>query len=330
MSSVPILVLAWRRPELTERLLEAISAWQPERLFLACDGWDPDSPAALVADVQATREVLERQPAWSCEVQRHYADHNLGLRTAVSEAIEWFFAHCEEGIILEDDCIPSPELLPYCTDLLERYRHDSRVMCISGDGSAEALEDRTESYAFIRFPLIWGWATWRRAWAHYDRDLDRAAALDDVDWEDRLPDPVERRVWRERLESLRNASGPDTWDYVWTLSTIVEGGLTIIPAVNLVENAGFGPGATHTTAAVLRPPVPTRAILPLTHPNAVVLDVAASSRVFDVALGGADERRRFVWERTLQGRLRVLLARWVTRRLPARLRRRGRPPWLGD
>jgi hypothetical protein len=203
-------------------------------------------------------------------------------------------------------------------------------MCISGDGSAEALEDRSTSYAFIRFPLIWGWATWRRAWAHYDRDLDRAAALDDADWEDRLPDPVERRVWRERLESLRNASGPDTWDYVWTLSTIVEGGLTIIPAVNLVENAGFGPGATHTTDSFQRRPVPTGAILPLVHPNEVTLDVAASSHVFDVALGGADERRRFAWERTLQGRLRVLLARWVTRRLPARLRRRGRPPWLDD
>jgi hypothetical protein len=124
VSSVPILVLAWRRPELTERLLEAISVWQPERLFLACDGWDPDAPAALVADVQATRAVLDRQPAWDCEVQRLYADHNLGLRTAVSEAIDWFFAHCEEGIILEDDCIPSPEFLPYCADLLERYRHD--------------------------------------------------------------------------------------------------------------------------------------------------------------------------------------------------------------
>jgi len=327
VSSVPILILAWRRPELTQRVIEAVSAWRPERLFLACDGWDDGAPDELIADVRATREVLDRAPGWPCEVERRYADRNLGLRTAVSGAIDWFFEHCEEGIILEDDCIPSLDFLPYCTELLERYRSDPRVMSIAGDGSSEALRTGGASYTFIRFPLIWGWATWRRAWECYDHDLDRVGALSDADWQERLPDPVERRVWRDRLESLRRSGRPDTWDYVWSLSVIVERGLCVVPAVNLVTNVGVGPSATHTTDDAQRHSFPARPILPLVHPTDVALDTEVSTRVFDVALGGVTERDRFAWERTLQGRLRVLLFRWVTSRLPARLRRRGSSPW---
>lgn len=328
MSSVPVLILAWRRPDLTRRVLEAVSVWQPERLFLACDGWADDAPENLVADVQATRAVLDRGPDWPCEVRRRYAHGNLGLRTAVSEAVDWFFEHCEEGIILEDDCIPSPDFLPYCAELLERYRADGRVVCISGDGSSRSLETATSSYVFIRYPLVWGWATWRRAWALYDHDLSRAAALDDDAWADRLPDPVERRVWRERLESLRRSGSPNSWAYVWSLTAIAERGLCSMPSVNLVTNAGAGPGATHTTGDGPRHSAPTQPILPLVHPEVVALDAEASRGVFDTALGGSDERRRSEWERSPQGRVRVILYRLVTSRLPRRLRRRGRPPWM--
>jgi hypothetical protein len=62
---------------------------------------------------------------------------NQGCRLGVSRAITWFFEQVEEGIILEDDCVPHPEFFPYCATLLEHYRHDMRVWCISGNN----LED---------------------------------------------------------------------------------------------------------------------------------------------------------------------------------------------
>jgi hypothetical protein len=331
-SQVPVLILAWRRPELVEQVLAAVAQWQPRRLFLACDGWNSDASPELVSRIQATRAVLDREPGWPCEVQRRYAEGNRGLRAGVVGALDWFFAANPEGIVLEDDCIPSPEFGSYCAELLERYRDDPRVMCISGDGSSGIAPSGTASYSFIRYPLIWGWATWRRAWSHYDRDLEMLAALDGSDWGSLFPDITERRVWRERFEALRGPTPVDTWDLVWALSLLLNAGLSVHPRANLISNIGFGADATHTTTAAPRASVPTSPILPLRHPDVIEEDEIASRRIFDAALGGSEERRRFVWERTIRGRVRLWIHHALVPRLPTRVVRLGRravsrQPW---
>lgn len=333
MSSTPVLLLAWRRPDLTERALAAIATHRPERLFLACDGWDEDSPPEVIEAIRATRAVLDRVPDWPCVVERRYADRNLGSRFAVSGALDWFFAHCPEGIVLEDDCLPHPEFFAYCSELLERYRDDTRIMCISGDNSSGTSIADGSSYGFVRWPLIWGWATWRRAWNRFDHDLGRVAIIPSERWHDVLPDPEERRVWAERMSAMLRSGRTDIWDFVWSLSVIADGGLCVLPASNLVTNIGVGPGATHTETGSASTGAPTAPILPLRHPAAVRLDEAASRRVFDVALDGAGERRRFAWERTLRGRLRLAAHRVLVPILPrsfvTRVRGRGNvPPWL--
>ena len=52
----------------------------------------------------------------------------------MSRAITWFFEQVIKGIILEVDCVPHPDFFTYATTLLERYRHDTRVWCISLPG----------------------------------------------------------------------------------------------------------------------------------------------------------------------------------------------------
>jgi hypothetical protein len=335
VTDVPVLLLAWRRPELTERVLAAIAEFRPTRLFLACDGWDASMDDKAIEAVRMTRAVLDRTPTWPCQVHRRYADRRLGLRTAVSGAIDWFFEECEEGIILEDDCLPSEEFFEFCAVLLARYRHDEQVMAICGDNSARVTVGGDSSYTFVRYPLPWGWATWRRAWERYDADLESAAVIAPDGWERLLPDPAERRVWLERMEALRGAAGPDSWDFVWGLSMIARGGLAVQPSSNLVSNLGYGSDATHTVsdagdsdrASAERVP-----IFPLTHPVGILLDEIASRNVFDLAFGGLDERARFAWEGTARARIRRFLSKAVGLILPRGVvararRRRRRHPW---
>jgi hypothetical protein len=317
VGSVPVLIIGWRRPDHARRVLEAVRRWQPTKLFLACDGFNPDSPPETIDGVLRTRAVFDEPLDWESDVQRRYADSNLGLWRAEQRAMDWFFEECEEGIILEDDCLPSPEFYPYCTELLDRYRSDERVLSISGDNSFGAVLSSDSSYGFVRYPLPWGWASWRRAWQHYDRDLDRFAALRETDgWDRLLPDPAERRVWSERLHSMRVSGIPDTWDHRWIIGAMMHGGLSILPRENLIMNIGYGAGATHTIGTSVRSNASTGQILPLRHPEDVVLDVEASRQVFDLALGGAEERLRFAWERSVRGRLRILFHRHIVQRLP--------------
>ena len=288
--NTPVLLIAWRRPYTVREVIAAIRPLAPSRMYVACDGPNPDRPGE-VEKVAATRLMIEQEIDWPCQMECLYSDVNQGCRLGVGKAISWFFDHVEEGIILEDDCVPHPDFLVYCATLLERYRHDTRVWCISGSNFQDGHWRGHGSYYFSRYSHCWGWASWRRCWQSYDSDLINLEPL----CESRLlesvfTDPVERAFWLGIWKRLKYQGEPDSWAYRWTFSCIANGGLTALPNRNLVCNVGFGLDATHTTG----PPLDTRApigIDPHHHPLFVLRDAIADRYTFDHHHGG--NRRRF-------------------------------------
>jgi hypothetical protein len=105
---------------------------------------------------------------WPCRVIRYYADSNLGCAVRVSIGIKQIFTDVAECIFLEDDCLPSPSFFRYAEELLQRYRDDERIMHIDGCSYQFGQRRTLDSYYFSRFVCPWGWASWRRAWQHYD------------------------------------------------------------------------------------------------------------------------------------------------------------------
>ena len=85
----PLLLLAWRRPQTLRQVIDAIRPIAPSRMFVACDGPSPDRPGEA-QKVLATRELIESQIDWPCNIERFYSDLNLGCRLGVSRAITWF------------------------------------------------------------------------------------------------------------------------------------------------------------------------------------------------------------------------------------------------
>jgi hypothetical protein len=292
--STPILLLTFNRPDVTFRVMKEISRAKPALLFVASDGPRDNYPndQHLVTE---TRRLVREQISWECEVQTLFHDTNLGLRRGVVEAIDWFFENVPQGIILEDDCVPHPDFFHYCEELLRRYRDDERVWAIQGDNSARARVSGRSSYGFVPHSLIWGWATWKRAWQHYDRDLVlwksiRATRMTRLLW----PDAIERKIRTEALDHLL-LNPESTWDYQWGFTMNYHRGLATIPRVNLVSNIGWGrPDATHTKGSGLRQEAPTFSILPLKHPRKVARDRRASSDLLNGrTLGAGKFRFRF-------------------------------------
>lgn len=271
----PILFLVFNRPDTTARVFEAIRAARPTQLFVAADG---PRPGREGEDLRC-RQVREIATAvdWPCTLTTLLREQNLGCKRAVSSAIDWFFQQVPEGIVLEDDCLPDPTFFGYAAELLARYRDDPCVMSISGDNFISATWTSAESYYFSVFTHIWGWASWRRAWARYDVDMADWPAQRQAGLMQRLF-PRSRRAqahWTALLD--RVARGEiDTWDYQWVYATWKAGCLSCMPAVNLISNIGFGPGATHTHDAEGKHADLARGslALPLRHPAVV----AASAR----------------------------------------------------
>jgi hypothetical protein len=272
----PIAFIIFNRPDTTSRVFEAIRQAKPPLLLVVADG-ARSSKSGEAKKCAAVRAIIDGVD-WNCEVRTNYSDVNLGCKRRVSSGIDWVFEQVEEAIILEDDCLPDPSFFPYCEELLEKYRHDTRIMVISGDNFQFGRKQRTsDSYYFSRYNHVWGWATWRRAWKYYDVDMKLWNTVRDGGWlKDILGDNSAINLWRNNFQSIHDVK-VDTWDYQWTFSCWIQSGLTILPNVNLISNIGFGVGSTHTiNSASKLANLPVKSIsLPLKHPKFVVLDSQA-------------------------------------------------------
>lgn len=265
----PVAFIIFNRPDTTERVFGEIAKAKPPTLLVVADG-PRDSRSGEAERCRAARAIIERVD-WDCEVKTNFSDANLGCKKRVASGIEWVFEEVPEAIILEDDCLPHPTFFPFCEEMLIRYRDDERIGMISGDNFQFGQRRSDDSYYFSRYAHIWGWASWRRAWRNYDRDIKkwpriRAARL----LEAIVRDPFEQRYWDGIFQAVYEGK-IDTWDYQWVLACWTHNMLSIMPAVNLISNIGFGADATHTTNAGIYANLPTEALeFPLRHPEFVL------------------------------------------------------------
>lgn len=231
----PILFIIFNRPSTTAEAFAAIRERRPEKLYIAADGPRASKPddKRLTTEARAVVSQID----WDCVVKRNYQDENLGCKMGVAGAISWFFDHEPEGIIIEDDLVPAQGFFPFCEKMLEKYRHDSRVMMITGTNHLSD-PDAEAPYFFSEHFTIWGWASWARAWKHYDVTM--------AQWNE----PQNRRFFHYRFQDSYIADhfistfgliedGMDTWDIQWVLACFLATGLCVTPTVNLVSNIGL-------------------------------------------------------------------------------------------
>lgn len=238
----PILFLIFSRPDTTQMVFQAIRKARPGRLFVAADGPRENRPEEA-EKCQACRAIID-QVDWECEVHTLFRETNLGLKLAVSSAITWFFDQVEEGIILEDDCIPSQSFFCFCQELLEKYRDDERVMSICGNNFQDGRERGDGTYYFSRVPGIWGWATWRRAWKLFDPESKTFPQFKEQQQiKNIFQDKISQRFFISKIQDARN--GGNTWGFPWVYAVLANNGLCATPNVNLVSNCGCGPDAVH-------------------------------------------------------------------------------------
>lgn len=274
----PVAFFVFNRPELARTVFDEIRRARPRKLFVVADGPRPDRPGEADACAAARRVATEVD--WKCDVVYNYSDKNLGCRKRVASGLDWVFGQCDSAIVLEDDCLPDQCFFPFCSELLDRFREDERVMLISGNNFDNAISKGPYSYYFTRRAHTWGWAAWSRTWKHYDVNLSQRRFLFTRDWLiDVLGDEVEAREFEEILDALESGL-IDTWDYQLAFACWIQHGLTVIPSRNLVRNIGFGPGATHTVNLTdPRANIGSGSIeFPLRHPPVVIRNLVSDWR----------------------------------------------------
>ncbi len=242
--NTPVLFLVFNRLDTTKQVFESIKRAQPPRIYISSDG-PRNNVDGENEVVEIVRNYILENIDWDCEVYTLFRDRNLGCKYAVSEAITWFFKNEEQGIVLEDDCLPIESFFWYCENLLNRYKNDESIYLISADSRGPEAISMKEDYCLCKYPTVWGWASWANVWSKYDSEI--------TDWPNMKSSLIKsiskhkstRRFWIDIFNKMYKKQ-IDTWDFQLSYLLLKNNGKCIVPRVNQVTNIGFGEGATHT------------------------------------------------------------------------------------
>ena len=238
-------LLCFNRPEHTKKVLSQIRLVRPSRLYFAIVGPRFDN-SDDIEKINQVKNILSNID-WDCSIQKLYRANNLGCKEAVRRALDWFFHYEEEGIILEDDIYPTVSFFKFCDEMLDKYRKNDRVCVVSGSNSISNLYKPKTRYFYSLYNHCWGWATWRRSWLDYEKDLGEL--------QKKITPYFLKKIgggWRFSLvwtAILRNVvqCKVNSWAYIWTFSCWSRGKLSVLPSSPLTVNIGFDDEATHTS-----------------------------------------------------------------------------------
>jgi len=270
MFKTPVLFLIFNREDTTQKVFNAIREQKPKYLFVAADGARKNKPNEAEKCKQV-RNII-KQIDWDCELKTLFREENLGCKLAVSSAITWFFENVEQGIILEDDCLPDPSFFQFCEELLNKYKDDERIGHIGGTNFLPSVVDENLSYDFCSLAHIWGWASWRRVWKNYNvnfpfweenknkRSFLFCNKFEEIYYSSFIPDVI------------KNRNNINTWDTQYWFTLRLQNQLAVYPAVNLVTNIGLcSQDATHKSKKNEKLSVPVSKInFPLKHPEYIL------------------------------------------------------------
>jgi hypothetical protein len=270
-SSVPIIVFAYNRPKSLHKFLESLKPHCPEIVYFHVDG--PRDSNDDLARVLATRQIID-EINWIPEVRICYHDTNIGLRLAIECGMQLAFQAFDKIIVCEDDIILGAEFLNFMTQNLSRYESNLRIGHISGYNNVprEFITDPTSAYRFSIFPESYAWATWKRAWKHYDPSLAWGSKTTWKTLSRLTQSKLGGIVWKNHFYEAY-IGRLNSWAFRWVASLWQNNLLCITPNRNLILYTGRIDG-THTFRESPWLEIPIE-VLPMDTPSEISRDIAA-------------------------------------------------------
>ena len=238
----PIALFVYNRPQHTERTIKFLQQnllAQDSRLYIFSDG------ARTPADEEKVNEVRDfvKTVEGFKSVKVIESKTNKGLANSVIEGVTQLNQNYGQVIVFEDDLISSPHTLTYFNEALNRYRDEEKVMHIGAYMYPLKEQNLPESF-FYRAASSWGWATWQRAWQHFNPNIDVLLSQFDQKKINEFSIEGSMNFWKQMKEFKRGKN--NSWAIRWYASVFLKGGLTLNPSQSLVNNIGHDGTGVHS------------------------------------------------------------------------------------
>lgn len=238
----PIALFVYNRPEHTRRTLKFLQQNElaaESRLFIFADG---AKGAHDEAAVESVRDIIQAAEGFK-SIELIFRTENLGLAASIIKGVSQLCKDYGSAIVFEDDLISSPYTLRYFNDALKKYQAESRVMHIGAYMYPIVSEDLPETF-FYRAASSWGWATWDRAWQHFNPDIDLLLASFDARKRDAFSIEGKMNFWKQMQEFKKGRN--NSWAIRWYASIFLKEGLTLNPSQSLIHNIGHDGSGVHS------------------------------------------------------------------------------------
>ncbi len=259
---IAILLITYKRPKYLRKVLLKIKKINPSILYIYSDG--PKNKEESF-DVKMCRSIID-DIKW-CSVKKKFNTKNMGIELVPKLAIDWVFKENEMAIILEDDTLPSTSFFYFCKKLLIKYKNSTKISMICGTNLAqEKSKNIKDSYFFSKYSNIWGWATWKKKWKHYDSKMKKWKFFEEKNL--KLYSYFrEEYLWWKKMFKLTYKGKSKNWDYQWTFENFYKNRLSVVPKKNLISNIGInGHGINSNKLFNLKN---HKIKFPLTHPKKI-------------------------------------------------------------
>ena len=237
----PILLFAYNRPAHIRRCVESLLANTlagESDLFVFSDAPKTDADKPGVEEVRAALRDIHGFHSVSI-VER---DTNWGLARSIIDGVTRLVESRGRVIVVEDDLVVAPYFLQFMNDALDVYEDEPRV------GHIQACDFTQDTHLpdtfLIKWTGSWGWATWKRAWQHFNPDgsqllqqLEERGLTQTFDFNGKYGFT---RMLRRQIEGKNNS-----WAIRWNASLFLKDILSLNVGRSLVSNEGFDGSGTN-------------------------------------------------------------------------------------
>ena len=241
MSYAPILLFVYNRPEHTRRCIESLlknSLASESNLFIYADGAKDSTQQEAVNEV---RNYIRSIQGFK-QITLMERSENWGLARNIINGVTTQVNRYGKVIVLEDDLVVAPYFLQFMNDALEVYKNEPRVGHIQ---ACDFTQDSSLPATFlIKWTGSWGWATWDRAWKHFNpngnellQELEKRKLTHVFDFNGKYGFT---RMLRRQIEGKNNS-----WAIRWNASLFLKDILSLNVGRSLVQNEGFDGSGTN-------------------------------------------------------------------------------------
>ena len=241
MNCAPILLFVYNRPEHTQRCIESLkrnSLATDSTLYIYADGAKDDTQQAAVNEVRSYIHTI-RGFKETIIIER---DENWGLARNIIDGVTTQVNQYGRVIVLEDDLVVAPYFLQFMNDALETYQDEPKVGHIQ---ACDFTQDPSLPETFlIKWTGSWGWATWDRAWKHFNpngkellQELEQRKLTHRFDFNGKYGFT---RMLRRQIKGKNNS-----WAIRWNASLFLKDILSLNVGKSLIQNEGFDGSGTN-------------------------------------------------------------------------------------